>query len=105
MPGVEPKGTVTAQKPLSGKKVPRGSKVRINVSTGAGSSSGTTTGGTVTTPAPQTIEVPKVVGLQQSTAQRRLHAAGLGSRIRYVSSQRPAGQVLGQPGQHVPAHG
>ena len=104
VPGVEPKGTVTAQKPLSGKKVPRASKVRINVSTGAGSSRGTTTGGTVTTPAPQTIEVPKVVGLQQSTAQRRLHAAGLGSRIRYVSSQRPAGQVLGQspgPGTSV----
>jgi eukaryotic-like serine/threonine-protein kinase len=104
VPGVEPKGTVTAQKPLSGKKVPRGSKVRINVSTGAGSSTGTTTGGSVTTPAPQTIKVPKVLGLQQSTAQRRLHAAGLGSRVRYVSSQRPAGQVVAQsprPGTSV----
>ena len=96
VPGVEPKGTVTAQKPLPNKKVPRGSKVRINVSTGAASSGRTTTSGTTTGAAPQTVKVPNVVGLQQSTAQRRLHAAGLGSQVRYVTSQQPAGRVMAQ---------
>ncbi|HYX76004.1 MAG TPA: PASTA domain-containing protein, partial [Gaiellaceae bacterium] len=32
VPATEPKGTVTAQKPLPNQKVPRGSRVRINVS-------------------------------------------------------------------------
>jgi eukaryotic-like serine/threonine-protein kinase len=96
VPSVEPKGTVTAQKPLSNKKVPRGSKVRINVSTGAGSSGGTTTSGTTTPTAAQTVKVPNVVGLQQSAAQRRLHAVGLGSRVRYVTAQRAAGQVVAE---------
>jgi eukaryotic-like serine/threonine-protein kinase len=95
VPGVEPKGTVTAQKPLPNTKVPRGSKVRINVSTGAGSPGGTTTGAT-TTSAAQTVKVPSVVRLQQSAAQRRLHSAGLGSRITYVASQQPAGRVMSQ---------
>jgi eukaryotic-like serine/threonine-protein kinase len=94
--GVEPKGTVTAQKPLPNKKVARGSKVRINVSTGARSAGGTTTAGTTMGAAPQTVKVPKVVGLQQSTAQRRLHSASLGSRVTYVTSQQAAGRVVAQ---------
>jgi beta-lactam-binding protein with PASTA domain len=92
VPGAEPKGTVTAQKPLPGKKVPRGSKVRINVSTGA---AGTRTTGTTTTAATK-VTVPDVVGLQQSVAQRRLNSAGLRARVRYVASSRPSGQVVGQ---------
>jgi beta-lactam-binding protein with PASTA domain len=105
VPGVESKGTVTAQKPLPNKKVPRGSKVRINVSTGAGSSGGTTTSGTTTPSASQTVKVPNVVGLQQSAAQRRLHASGLGTRVRYVTTQRPAGQVVAQsPGVGTSVH-
>jgi beta-lactam-binding protein with PASTA domain len=100
VPGVEPKGTVTAQKPVGSTKAARGSKVRINVSTGAQAGGGTTNAGTTsagtTTPAAQPVKVPKVVGLQQAPAQRRLHAAGLGSRIRYVTSERPSGQVVAQ---------
>jgi serine/threonine-protein kinase len=87
----EPKGTVTAQKPLPNKKVPSGSKVRINVSSGSGGGSGGTTN-----PTSQTMSVPNVLRLQQSTAQRRLHDAGLKAGVRYVVSGQPAGQVLGQ---------
>src|SRR3954451_13065668 len=49
VPGAEPKGTVTGQNPLPNKKVSRGSKVRINVSTGAAGAGGTTTTQTTTT--------------------------------------------------------
>ena len=96
VPGVEPKGTVTAQKPPANQKVARGSKVRINVSTGARAGGGTTTAGTTTSATAQAVgvRVPNVVGLQQAPAQRRLHAAGLGARIKYVASQKPAGQVV-----------
>jgi beta-lactam-binding protein with PASTA domain len=94
VPSPEPKGTVTAQKPLGNAKAARGSKVRINISTGAQSGGGTTSAGTTT--APQTVTVPKVVGLQQAPAQRRLHGAGLGSQVKYVSSQQPSGQVVAQ---------
>jgi beta-lactam-binding protein with PASTA domain len=92
--GAEPKGTVTAQKPLPNQRVPRGSKVRINVSTGAQAGGGTTS--TATTPTAQTVPVPNVVGLQQTAAQRRLHSAGLGARVTYVASQQPSGQVVAE---------
>jgi beta-lactam-binding protein with PASTA domain len=96
VPGSEPKGTVTAQKPSPGKKVPRGSKVQINVSTGSAATS--TAAGTTTTTPPSTskVRVPNVVGLQQAAAQRRLAAAGLRSRANYVSSSKPSGQVVAQ---------
>jgi serine/threonine-protein kinase len=99
VPSAEPKGTVTAQKPLPNQKVPRGSKVRINVSTGRQGGGGTTAVGTTTTV--QAVKVPNVVGLQQAPAQRRLHAAGLGARIRYVASQQPSGRVIAE----IPAAG
>ena len=95
VPGTEPKGTVTAQKPLPNKKVLRGSEVRINVSTGTGGPT-TTSAGTTTTAAPQTVTVPSVLRLQQSAAQRRLHDAGLRALVKYVPSGRPVGVVLGQ---------
>jgi eukaryotic-like serine/threonine-protein kinase len=95
VPSAQPKGTVTAQKPLPNKKVPRGSKVRINVSSGSAFSPATTTSGT-TTSAARTVRVPNVVGLQQAVAQRRLHSAGLGSRVKYVSSQKPSGRVIAE---------
>jgi eukaryotic-like serine/threonine-protein kinase len=96
VPGAEPKGTVTAQKPLPNQKVPRGTKVRINVSTGQqGGGGAAPTAGTTTTGA-QTVKVPNVVGLQQAPAQRQLHAAGLGASVRYVASQQPSGRVLSE---------
>jgi beta-lactam-binding protein with PASTA domain len=94
VPGAEPKGTVTAQKPLPNQRVPRGSKVRINVSTGAQAGGGTTS--TATTPTAQTVRVPNVVGLQQTAAQRRLHSARLGAGVTYVASQQPSGQVVAE---------
>jgi serine/threonine-protein kinase len=95
---------VTAQKPAANSKLPRGSKVRINVSTGAGTGGGgtttsagtTTTTTTTTTTAPRQVTVPNVVGQQQAAAQKRLNKAGLGVRVNYVASQKPEGQVVDQ---------
>ena len=97
VPGTEPKGTVTAQKPLANQKVPRGSKVRINVSSGSAAGGGTGSGTTTeSTSAPQTVTAPNVVGIQQSAAQRRLNDEGLRAQVKYVPSSRPAGVVTGQ---------
>lgn len=102
VPNAASKGTVIAQKPAAGSKASRGSKVRINVSTGSQTPAPTTTGGTTTTSPTTTtsaaakVKVPKVVGLQQGPAQRRLHDARLGSRVLYVSAQAPSGQVVSQ---------
>jgi serine/threonine-protein kinase len=99
VPGTQPKGTVTAQKPLPDKKVPRGSKVRINVSTGAvggATGGGATTTTTTTTTASQRVTVPSVLRLQQSAAQRRLNDAGVRARVKYVPSQQPVGIVIAQ---------
>jgi eukaryotic-like serine/threonine-protein kinase len=100
VPGTQPKGTVMAQKPLPNKQVPRGSKVRINVSTGStgggGGGAGTTTTSAPAPAAPQKVTVPDVVGIQQNAAQRRLHDGGLRARVKYLPSSRPAGVVTGQ---------
>jgi serine/threonine-protein kinase len=97
VPGAEPKGTVTGQNPLPNKKVARGSKVRINVSAGAGATGGTTTTqGTTTTTTTQQVQVPNVVGLQQNFAQRRLNRASLAVRVHYIASSKPSGQVVDQ---------
>jgi serine/threonine-protein kinase len=102
VPNAQKKGTVVAEHPSAGTKAPRGSKVRINVSNGSQATSpgttttGTTTSSATTTSAPATVKVPKVVGLQQGPAQRRLNRAGLRSRVVYVASQSPAGQVVSQ---------
>ena len=108
VPSDQPRGTVVSQAPAGGTTAPQGSKVRLNVASGAG---GATTGtgtattattGTSTTPA--TVAVPRVVGLNQTAAQRRLQAAGLTSRVVYVASAQPAGRVVAQgplPGTKV----
>lgn len=99
VPNAQKKGTVVAEHPSAGTQAPRGSKVRINVSNGSQTTPpGTTTSGTTTTrqSVPATVKVPKVVGLQQGPAQRRLNRAGLRSRVVYVTSQSPAGQVVSQ---------
>ncbi|MEP6976462.1 MAG: PASTA domain-containing protein [Thermoleophilia bacterium] len=108
VPSDQSQGTVVSQAPAGGTTAPQGSKVRLNVASGAG---GTTTGtasdttattGTSTTPA--TVAVPRVVGLNQTAAQRRLQAAGLASHVVYVASTQPAGRVVAQrplPGTKV----
>ena len=100
VPSAEPQGTVVTQHPAPNTKVPRGSKVRLNVSTGsatpATTTTATTTRTTTTTSAATRVRVPKVVGLQQAAAQRRLNRARLRSRVVYVSSTKPSGQVIAQ---------
>jgi serine/threonine-protein kinase len=68
--------------------------VRINVSTGSQAPSPPS--GTTTTTAANTVKVPQVLGLQQSSAQRRLNQAGLTVRVVYVTATVPSGQVLAQ---------
>jgi serine/threonine-protein kinase len=80
-----PTGSVVRQRPVSGTRAPKGSRVALAVSRGAAS-------------------VPGVVGDTQSTAQTRLRAAGLVSDIFQVRSSEPKGRVTAQrpaPGTRV----
>lgn len=79
VPGPEPKGTVTAQKPLAGKTVSRGSQVRINVSSGPGATGPTTT-------ASGAVTVPDVVGQTQQEATATLREAGFRVRATTVDT-------------------
>ena len=98
VPSDQPRGTVVSQAPPGGATAPQGSKVRLNVASGAGGATtgtGTTaTTGTATTSA--TVAVPRLVGLSQTAAQRRLQTAGLKSNVVYVASTQPAGRVVAQ---------
>jgi len=99
-----PKGTVVAQKPAGGKRVPGGSPVRLNVS------SGSSTGAAPPPPPPpppapppppppskpKTVTVPDVTGQQQDVAQKQLNTAGLKAGVVYVASDQPQGVVLAQ---------
>lgn len=104
VPSSSPRGFVVAQSPQAGSKAPKGSRVRINVSQGAPAATTTTTtttatGGTGSTPTTTTTasaKAPSVVGLSQSTAQRKLHAAGFRVRTAYVASSKPSGTVVAQ---------
>ena len=90
-----PEGSVVAQLPLGGKRVERGSRVRINVSTGPPADTGGG-GGAGTTTAPRTVTVPDVVGMDQTVAQQRLRSAGLLVSVSYVTSRTPEGRVTAQ---------
>lgn len=101
VPSSSPRGFVVAQNPQASAKAPKGSRVRINVSQGAPAATTTTgtttTGGTTpTTTTTASAKVPRVVGLSQSAAQRKLHAAGFRVRTAYVSSSKPSGTVVAQ---------
>jgi beta-lactam-binding protein with PASTA domain len=100
VPSQSPRGFVVAQSPRANSKAAKGSRVRINVSQGAPSGTATTTTGattaTTTTAATASAKVPKVVGLSQTAAQRRLHAAGFRVRTAYVASSKPSGTVVAQ---------
>ncbi|HEX6702063.1 MAG TPA: Stk1 family PASTA domain-containing Ser/Thr kinase [Gaiellaceae bacterium] len=79
--------TVIAQSPKPGEQVPRGSKVRINVSKG-----------------PASIAVPPVVGLPYAQAESTLKAKGFQVTRRDVDSNEPADTVLGEdPGANTTA--
>jgi eukaryotic-like serine/threonine-protein kinase len=103
VPSDQPPGIVVGQKPPAGKEVDRGSDVTVNVSTGTGqpttttttTATGTTTAGaTTTTAAP--VRVPRVVGLAQTPALRRLNSLGLRPTVVYVRSSQPANRVVTQ---------
>jgi serine/threonine-protein kinase len=71
--------TVTAQDPPPGRKVPKGTKVRINVSKG-----------------PRPLQVPSVVGQPFEDAQATVQAQGFAVSRRDVDSNQPAGIVVAQ---------
>ena len=75
----KPPNTVTGQDPPSGAQVVKGSRVRINVSSG---------------PAP--VSVPYVVGQQYDAAAAQLQSAGFAVGRKNVESQQPKGQVVAQ---------
>jgi serine/threonine-protein kinase len=81
-------GQVTATDPSAGTKVPKGSTVRVNVSTG-----------------PKIATVPSVVGLSIQDATAKLNAAGFNPNPKFVDSTAPQGQVISQipvPGSSEP---
>jgi beta-lactam-binding protein with PASTA domain len=71
--------TVTGQDPSGGTKVNKGSRVRINVSTG-----------------PTPVSVPYVVGLQYDAAATELQNAGFAVARKNVESEKPKDQVVAQ---------
>jgi eukaryotic-like serine/threonine-protein kinase len=102
VPSDQPAGTVVGQKPPAGKEVDKGAEVTVNVSTGTGQPTTTattttttaTTTGTTTAAAP--VRVPRVVGLAQTPALRRLNLLGLRPTVVYVRSSQPANRVVSQ---------
>jgi eukaryotic-like serine/threonine-protein kinase len=103
VPSSRPKGTVVAQKPVGGKRVPGQSPVRLNIS------SGTTAAAPPPPPPPPvappppppptkpaTVTVPDVTGQQQDAAQKQLNTAGLKAGVVYVPSDQPQGVVVSQ---------
>jgi serine/threonine-protein kinase len=71
--------TVTGQDPPAGKVIEKGSRVRINYSSG-----------------PAEIDVPSVIGLQFEQASSALQAQGFAVARRDVDSERPKGEVVDQ---------
>jgi eukaryotic-like serine/threonine-protein kinase len=97
VPGIQPKNTVVAQRPHAGTSVPRGTDVRVNVSSGKAPA-----GGAPPPPPPQpppppaSKSVPDVTGTGQQGAQRQLNALGFKSLVRYVPSDQPQGTIVSQ---------
>ena len=98
VPASDPAGTVVAQEPQPGEHAPPDSSVRINVSTGepTGETTERPATTTPTTTGSAQVTVPRVVGLAQTPALRRLRAAGLKGVVAYRTSDQPRGRVLEQ---------
>jgi eukaryotic-like serine/threonine-protein kinase len=79
VPSDKPAGTVTAQDPLPGTKVPEGSKVRINVSKG-----------------PTPVNVPDVRGQPLPSASSMLQGLGFKVTTTFVNSSQPQSTVIDQ---------
>jgi len=87
VPSAEPAGTVVAQSPQPGAELARGSRIRLDVSTGTARAD---------EPA-RTVGVPGVVGTGLTAAQDRLEAVGLVVRVEYeTTAKAPPGRVLKQ---------
>jgi eukaryotic-like serine/threonine-protein kinase len=87
VPG-DTKGQVTATDPPAGQRVPKGSKIRVNVMSG-----------------PVQATVPNVVGESVGQATSALNTAGLNYKLNYVDSDAPQNQVVHQnpgPNSSVP---
>jgi beta-lactam-binding protein with PASTA domain len=93
VPSSQPKNTVLAQRPRVGASAPRGTKVRINISSGIPPAGGVPP---PPPPAPASKAVPDVTGQLQQNAQRRLNAVGFKSRVVFVPSDQPEGTVVSQ---------
>jgi serine/threonine-protein kinase len=89
----EPEGVVIGQNPEAGTELEEGEAVQLDVSTGQ--AAGATTGA-ATTAAPESAQVPEVVGLPSSEATSRLREAGFEVELVEVPSQEPAGTVVAQ---------
>ena len=74
-----PPNTVTGQDPAGGKKVTKGARVRINVSSG-----------------PQPVSVPYVVGISFDQASAQLQSAGFAVARKNVESDQPRNTVIDQ---------
>jgi beta-lactam-binding protein with PASTA domain len=98
VPSTQPAGTVVAQSPQAGRRVPGGSKVRLNVSSGQTPGAGPPPPPPPPPPPggnkPATVTVPDVSGQPQEAAQRRLNASGLKAGVVYVPSEEPQGTVV-----------
>jgi eukaryotic-like serine/threonine-protein kinase len=115
VPSAKPRQTVVAQNPTAGTKVDQGSAVRLNVSKGRAATTTvtttqttttrTTTTSPTTTAAAGTVSVPSLIGLGLASALGALERANLRASLKYLPSQKPAGQVIGQSpaaGRRVP---
>jgi beta-lactam-binding protein with PASTA domain len=89
VPADEARGIVIDQNPVAGARAPRGSSVRINVSSGA-------PGSTQTVPTTRNATVPNVVGMRDTDARGRLQEAGFRVSTSSVTSNRPTGTVISQ---------
>ena len=105
VPSSRPKGIVVAQRPAAGKRVPGGSTVRLNVSSGSTSAAPPPPPPPPPPPVPPpppppakppTVTVPDVTGQQQDAAQKQLNASGLKAGIVYVASDEVQGTVVSQ---------
>ena len=104
VPSSQPKGTVVAQKPAGGKRVPGQSPVRLNISSGSTAAAPPPPPPPGPPPPPppakpQTVTVPDVTGQQQDVAQKQLNSAGLKAGVVYVKSDQPQGVVVSQAPQ------
>jgi eukaryotic-like serine/threonine-protein kinase len=90
VPAGDPKGTVLAQEPKAGEQAPRGSVVRINVSTGVQE------GQEVERKPPANVAVPDLVGQKRRAAIDAIRREGLRPDTKYVPSSEPADTVVAQ---------